>query len=154
MLPLTSSLHFLSAVIWVGGMFFAYLILRPIAAKQLDTPERLTLWSAVFSKFFPWVWAAIITLLLTGLWMIKYKFGGMQHVATHIHIMLTIWLLMTLIFLHLFFAPKRKLSRAVNEQDWPTAGLALAQIRKLLAINLSLGLIVIIIATAGRYLFT
>ncbi|OUR66912.1 hypothetical protein A9Q80_05875, partial [Cycloclasticus sp. 46_83_sub15_T18] len=115
---------------------------------------RLTLWSEVFSKFFPWVWAAVILLLATGLWLIKHKFGGMQYVGVHIHIMLTIWLLMTLIFMHIFFAPKRRLSRAVSEQDWSTAGQALAQIRKLLAINLSLGIIVIIIATAGRYLLT
>ncbi len=81
---------------------------------------------------------------------------GRRHldVGVHIHIMLTIWLLMTLIFMHIFFAPKRRLSRAVSEQDWSTAGQALAQIRKLLAINLSLGIIVIIIATAGRYLLT
>ncbi|MEW5008526.1 MAG: CopD family protein [Cycloclasticus sp.] len=154
MLPLAISLHLLSATLWVGGMFFAYCILRPIAAIQFEPPQRLTLWSEVFSKFFPWVWAAVILLLATGLWLIKHKFGGMQHVGVHIHIMLTIWLLMTLIFMHIFFAPKRRLSRAVSEQDWSTAGQALAQIRKLLAINLSLGIIVIIIATAGRYLLT
>ncbi len=60
MLPLAISLHLLSATLWVGGMFFAYCILRPIAAIQFEPPQRLTLWSEVFSKFFPWVWAAVI----------------------------------------------------------------------------------------------
>jgi len=154
MIPLAISLHLLSAVIWVGGMFFAYLILRPIAALQFEPPERLTLWSAVFAKFFPWVWAAVILLFGTGLFLIQHKFGGMKFVAVHIHIMLSVGTIMALIFGHLFFNPNRQLSQAVSQQNWPEAGKALAQIRMLIAINLSLGLSVIVIASAGRYLFT
>jgi uncharacterized membrane protein len=60
-------LHLLAAVIWVGGMFFAHVALRPVAAAQLESPVRLTLWAGVFKVFFPWVFAAIATLLLTGL---------------------------------------------------------------------------------------
>ncbi|MEI9804681.1 MAG: hypothetical protein WDN48_09810 [Pseudolabrys sp.] len=49
------TLHILSAVVWVGGMFAAYLCLRP-AAGALEGPQRLALWRAFFAKFFPWVW--------------------------------------------------------------------------------------------------
>lgn len=35
------SLHVLAAVIWVGGMFFAWMVLRPAAVSQLQAPERL-----------------------------------------------------------------------------------------------------------------
>jgi len=154
MIPLATSLHLLSAVIWVGGMFFAYLILRPIAALQFEPPERLTLWSNVFSKFFPWVWAAVILLFATGLFLIEHKFGGMKFVATHIHIMLSVGTIMALIFTYLFFIPSRKLNQAVSQQNWPEAGKALAQIRMLIGVNLSLGLSIIVIASAGRYLFT
>jgi Predicted integral membrane protein len=48
MIPLAFSLHVLSATIWVGGMFFAYVILRPVAATQFEPAQRLTLWSQVF----------------------------------------------------------------------------------------------------------
>ena len=34
------ALHILSAVVWVGGMFFAYMVLRP-AAGRLEQVERL-----------------------------------------------------------------------------------------------------------------
>ena len=44
--------HLLSIVVWVGGMFFAYVILRPSAADILQPPERLRLWDKVFSRFF------------------------------------------------------------------------------------------------------
>ena len=33
-------LHLLAAVIWVGGMFFAYMALRPVAASLLEPPPH------------------------------------------------------------------------------------------------------------------
>ena len=41
-MTLAISLHVLAAVIWVGGMFFAWIVLRPVAASQLEPPARLT----------------------------------------------------------------------------------------------------------------
>ena len=55
MTALALALHILGAVVWVGGMFAAYMCLRP-AAGPLDPPVRLKLWSAFFQKFFPFVW--------------------------------------------------------------------------------------------------
>ena len=62
--------HILAIVIWVGGMFFAYMALRPAAASVLEPQQRLTLWSAVFARFFPWVWLAVISILASGYWML------------------------------------------------------------------------------------
>lgn len=145
------TLHLLSAVIWVGGMFFAYMALRPVAASLLEPPLRLTLWAQVFTRFFPWVWAAVILLLGTGLWLIFAVYGGMKQSGLHIHIMLLLGLIMMLIFFHIYFAPFRRLKQAVAEQNWPTGGEKLAQIRKLIAVNLSLGLLIVVIATLGKY---
>ena len=55
-------LHALSAVVWVGGMFFAHQVLRP-AAASLEPGPRLILWSHVLGRFFAWVFAAIVLLL-------------------------------------------------------------------------------------------
>ena len=52
-------IHILAVLVWVGGMFFAYVILRPSAVITLQPPERLCLWDAVFKRFFGWVWVAI-----------------------------------------------------------------------------------------------
>jgi uncharacterized membrane protein len=154
LIPLAISLHVLSAVIWVGGMFFAYLVLRPIAAMQFEPPQRLTLWSNVFSKFFPWVWLCVGLLLGTGFWLIAHKYGGMKNVGAHIHIMMSMGIIMSLIFAHLFFAPRKRLAQAVNDQNWEAAGKSLAQIRMLIGINLILGLTIIVIAVGGRHLLT
>ncbi|AFT68039.1 MULTISPECIES: CopD family protein [Cycloclasticus] len=152
MISLAISLHALSSVIWVGGMFFAYLVLRPSIATQLDSPQQLSLWSTVFAKFFPWVWVCVVLLLGTGFWLIFNKFGGMKYVAPYVHLMMSMGIIMVLIFMHIFFAPTRKLKRAVTEQNWEGAAKSLGQIRLLIAINLIIGLSVIVIATAGRYM--
>ena len=46
------TLHLLAAMIWIGGMFFAYMVLRPAAVEVLELPVRLSLWVAVFRRFF------------------------------------------------------------------------------------------------------
>jgi len=145
------ALHILSAIIWVGGMFFAYMALRPVAVEVLEPPLRLTLWAKVFQRFFPWVWAAVILLLASGLWIISAVFDGMANVGMHVHVMLTLGLIMMLVFFHVFFAPFQRLKRAVAAQNWAEGGTQLGQIRKLIGFNLVLGLLVAVIGSAGRY---
>ena len=151
-MALAITLHLLSVVIWVGGMFFAYMALRPVASNLLEPPVRLSLWVAVFKRFFVWVWIAIVTLLVSGLWMIFAELGGMANIGYHIHIMLALGIFMMLLFMHVFFGPYRRLQYAVIESNWETAGEKLNQIRVLIKTNLILGLLIITIATVGRYL--
>lgn len=147
------SLHLLSAVIWVGGMFFAYMALRPAATEVLEAAsQRLSLWSHTLTRFFLWVWLSIILLPLTGYWMVFSHFGGMAHTGLYIHFMQATGILMILVFLHVFFAPFRRLRRALAAADIPAAAHSLAQIRVTVLINLLLGLIVSVIGAAGPYL--
>ena len=146
------ALHILAAVIWVGGMFFAYNTLRPAAAQVLEPPLRLELWVQVFRRFFLWVWLSVAIILLTGYWMLFQYFGGFESARVHIHIMHGGGILMVLIYMHVFFAPYRRLRQAVIVQDYPLAGAQLNKIRKLVGINTVLGLLVITVASAGRYL--
>jgi len=147
-MTLSLFLHLLSVVVWVGGMFFAYMALRPVAASVLEPPQRLTLWAGVFGKFFPWVWMSVALILATGLHMLM-AFGGTA--APHYAwTMLVLGVAMMLIFAHVFFAPYGRLKRAVAAQDWKAGGAALGLIRKLIGINLSLGLLTIAVVFLGR----
>jgi len=146
-------LHVVGVVIWVGGMFFAHQVLRPVAVDQLEPPARLKLWVGVFGRFFPWVWASLAVILLTGFWIIFSIFGGMGNVGMYVHLMLGLGLVMMLIFMHVFFAPYKRLKRAVATEDWPAGGKALSQIRMLVGINTIIGLVTIAVASGGRYLF-
>jgi len=149
-LSIALTLHLLSAVVWVGGMFAAYLCLRP-AAGPLDPPQRLSLWRRFFAKFFPWVWASVVLLLVTGVWMILSFFGGFAHAPMYINIMMALGLLMVALYAWLFHGPWLKFKRAVDAGNWPTAGAHLNRIRQIIALNLPLGLIVVIVGGTGRY---
>lgn len=138
-------LHILGFTVWVGGMFFAHNALRPVAAVTLEPPQRLTLLAGIFTKFFVWVWVAVALILGSGLYMMAL----MGKPPLYVTLMSVLGIVMMLIFAHIFFAPYRKLLRAVAAQDWKAGGASMALIRKLVGINLILGLITIVVATLG-----
>lgn len=133
-------IHLLAVLVWVGGMFFAYMVLRPAAVEALEAPMRL--WHAVFHHFFNWVWGAICVLLISGFYMI-YLYGGISQVPRHVHIMLALGIAMMLIYGYVFFACYVPFSLHVAKQRWQEAGELLAKIRKLVAVNLILGVVTI-----------
>lgn len=150
-LAIALALHVLAAVVWVGGMAFAYAILRPAAEQALAGPERLTLWRGTFSRFFPTVWVAVGVILATGYGMVFGAFGGFAGVGVDVHIMHALGLVMVAVFAHVFFAPWRRFRRALDRADRAAAAGELARIRRLVAINLTLGLVVVAVAASGRY---
>jgi len=139
-------LHVISDVIWIGGMFLAYVAVRPAAMEALEPPLRLKLWTGIFQRFFPWVWAAVAVLLATGFYMM----GQMGAVPPYVIAMTAIGVVMSAIFMHIVFAPFARLKRAVAQEDWKAGGAALNQIRILVGTNLALGLLNIAVAMLGR----
>lgn len=147
--PLLLCLHVLSVTVWVGGMFFAYVCLRPAAVEVLEPPQRLRLWNKVFARFFVWVWVAVLLIPVSGLLMLA---GNTLHgMPLHWLLMLLSGLVMIVIFLMVVAAPYAKLARAVANEDWPAGGAALNRIRQLVGVNLVLGGLTIAIATLGRW---
>jgi uncharacterized membrane protein len=143
-------LHVVSAVVWVGGMFFALFVLRP-ATAALDPGPRLALWLRVFERFFAWVFAAIVLLLASGYAMILGVYAGFSGIGLHVHIMQAIGIVMMLLFFHLYFAPWRRFRAALARQDQAAAAVQLGQIRTIVTINLLLGLITVAVGSSGRY---
>ena len=146
--PVFLFLHLAGVTLWVGGMFFAWVCLRPVVAAQLQPPARLSLWTAVFGRFFPWVWGAVFAILSSGLATLFLL--GMQHAPLYWHLMLFFGLIMCGIFVYVFMTPYQKLKASVAVQDWPAGGSALGRIRQLIGINLILGLVTIAVAWLGR----
>jgi uncharacterized membrane protein len=150
MTVLAISLHILAAVVWVGGMFLIYVCLRP-ALGTLEGPQRLRLMRATFQRFFPSVLVAVVLLLASGYWMVFMIFGGMARIGLHVHLMQGIGWIMIALFFWLFHGPWLAFKRAVDAQDWASAGAKLDRIRQIVAVNLPLGFIVIVIGASGRY---
>ena len=150
MIVLTLALHILGVVVWVGGMFAAYICLRP-AAGALEAPQRLRLWRGFFQKFFPWVWVSVVLLVASGYWMLSVYFGGFAGAPLYVNLMQALGWVMILLFAGLFHGPWLKFKRAVDGGDWAAAGAQLSRIRQIIMINLPIGLIVVIIGGTGRY---
>jgi uncharacterized membrane protein len=144
------AVHLIAAVFWVGGMAFAYTVLRP-AAGPLDPAVRLPLWRRVFAHFLPWVGVSIVALLVSGFAMTFLIFGDSSHVAAYVEIMATTGIVMMLLYLHLVFAPWRRFRAALDRGALPEAAMSLNQIRIIVGINLLLGVLTIVIGGTGPY---
>jgi uncharacterized membrane protein len=149
-IALLLAVHLIAAVFWVGGMAFAYTMLRP-AAGPLDPPVRLPLWRRVFTGFLPWVGVSIVALLASGFAMIFLMFGSLGSAPPYVHSMATLGLVMMLLYLHLLFAPWRRFREALDRGALPEAARSLNQIRMIVGINLLLGTLTLIIGGTGRY---
>lgn len=141
-------IHLLSIIAWVGGMIFAHFALRP-AVAALPPPERLALMHATLGRFFGIVLAAAILSLVSGLWMIGNvarqisQAGGQFQMPLGWTVMAALGIVMLLLFGHIRYALYRRMSRAVAAQQWPAAADALAAIRKLVLLNLCLGVLAV-----------
>jgi uncharacterized membrane protein len=143
---LVYSLHVLAALVWVGGMFFAWIVLRPAAIKALEGPARLKLWIEVFQGFFRWVWGAVVLLPVSGVVMLNLNFNGFEHAPRYVQVMMGLYVVMTALFIRIQALLLPELRAAVHAQDWPTGAAVLGRIRRLVGINLLVGLAVVVIA--------
>ncbi|WP_412478057.1 DUF4149 domain-containing protein [Azonexus sp. IMCC34839] len=143
-------LHLAGVVVWVGGMFFAHFCLRPVAAAQLQPPQRLPLLAGVLGRFFAAVSLAIVAILLSGFALLHS--AGTGQAPWHWHLMMAIGLVMTVIFAVIRYVHYRALSEAVEASDWPTGGAAMNRIRQLVLINLCLGALTVAVAKLGNLL--
>ena len=137
---LLKALHLLGAVLWVGGMFFAYVILRP-SLTAIEPPQRMLLQTQVHQKFFLVIWLAMPIILVTGFTMLAFR--GMSGVGWQVHAMLALGLVMAGVFLAIVFGPWRKFRRTI---DRTRMAASLTTMRNLIGINLILGLITVFIA--------
>jgi len=148
--PLLLFLHIASVTLWVGGMFFAYVCLRPAAAELLEPPQRLRLWRAVFDRFFRWVWVAVLLIAASGFAMLGHV--GFAAAPLNWHLMMALGTVMIAVFVYVFAVPYPLLKQAVDKEDWKAAGAALNRIRHAVGGNLLLGAVTIAVATLGRLL--
>ncbi len=136
------ALHVLCAVIWVGGMFFAYVVLRP-SLSVLEPMQRIALHTQVFRRFFLVVWHVMPLILITGFAVLFGFYGGMAYVGWNIHVMMLLGLIMSAVFVLIVFGPYARFRRTT---DRTTAAACIDRIRKLIGINLVLGIVTVVVA--------
>lgn len=141
-------LHLTGAIAWIGGMFFAHFCLRPAAIGVLDPPARLPLWSATLARFLPYTAIAVLVILATGIAMLVQ--AGFRQAPVGWHAMLALGLVMAAVFAYVYLALFPRLRDRCAAADWPAAARALNGIRRLVTLNLVLGLCTVIAAVSAR----
>jgi uncharacterized membrane protein len=150
MYDINKLLHLTAGILWMGGMAFMLLALRPAAIAVLPPPERLQLLVAVMRRFFVVVGICIVALLATGTPMYTAVFRAAREATGHgavplgWNLMLGLGLLMMLVFGHLFFVGFARFKRATAAKDWPLAGKAALLIHRLVVLNFVLGWLAIV----------
>ena len=142
------TVHLLGVIVWVGGMFFAHVVLRGAANKVLESQERLQLMLKVFDGFFPWVWLSVILILASGYWMLFFVYES--ETTLWLNVMSIAGTLMAAIFVFIYTIPYHQLNRALKTHDMPQAVAAITLIRQLILTNLSLGLVITVLAVIGK----
>ncbi|SEK60992.1 Uncharacterized membrane protein [Variovorax sp. YR750] len=142
-------IHLLCAAFWVGGMATMHFAVRPSAVATLEPPLRLRMMAATLRRFFVGVDASVTLLFATGVAMIVAG-GGFRGLHWRIEAMMSIAIVMLAIYVYIRASVFRAMRRAVDESAWPTAAARLNTVRKLVTVNLVLGVIVFGVATIGR----
>jgi len=145
-LPYT--LHVLAALVWVGGMFFAWLVLRPATVAALEGPARLRLWVEVFQRFFRWVWLAVAVLTVSGVAMIHLRFAGFETAPRYVQVMIGGGIVMFALFMRVQGLLLPELRAAVEAGDWASGAGVLGRIRRLVGVNLLIGVVVVGVASS------
>ncbi|HSU07510.1 MAG TPA: CopD family protein [Acetobacteraceae bacterium] len=136
------AVHILCIVIWVGGMFFALTVLRP-AVAALEPAQRIAFHNRIFRRFFLVIWHVMPIALLSGYVMVVGAFGGFASLPWNINAMQAIGWIMAAIFVWIVFGPYRRFRAAVSTAR---AAEAIKRIRRLIVINLVLGVLNIFLA--------
>lgn len=144
-------LHLVAINVWVGGTFFAIVILGR-AIKNISAAQQLVLWQLVLRRFFNWAWIAVFILLISGTWMVYSIYGGFDTIPVYIMLMGLIALLMISVFIYIYFFPYRQYKLLVQMNDIDSCIRKLAVIRFAGIINMILGLCVVVVIGSGPYL--
>ena len=144
-------LHLVAINIWVGGSFFAIVILGRVI-KKLETQQQLVVWQLVLKRFFLWAWIAVAVLLGSGIALIQLRYAGFQNIPLHILLMGLIALVMVLVFLFIYLVPYRQFRQHVEKGDVEACLQELHMIRMAGTLNLILGIGIVFVITGGPYL--
>jgi len=146
------TVHILSIVVWIGGMYFVHFFLRP-SLTTLEPPQRLILMHATLSRFFAAVLIASLATVGSGVWMIgriakmASQSGGNFMMPWTWSVMAALGVLMMLIFFYIRFALFKPFEASVQASQWKEAGAHLGRVRLWVTVNMVIGSAIIVIQT-------
>ena len=149
------AIHLLAVIAWVGGMFFMLMCLRPAAHEVLEAPARVRLMHSTLRRFFRIVDLGALAVFLSGaamiglVWRDRAAAGLAFNMPLDWYAMVGLFLVMLAVFLHVRLALFARVERALAAEAWPDGGAALGAIRWEVAINLVIGIFIVVMVRLG-----
>ena len=149
------AIHLLAVIAWVGGMFFMLMCLRPAVHEVLEAPPRVRLMHSTLRRFFRIISIAVVAILVTGaamvvlVWRDRAAAGLAFNMPLDWYAMAGLFLVMLAVFLHVRLALFPRVSRAMAANAWAEGGAALLAIRWEVAINLVIGIFIVVMVRLG-----
>jgi uncharacterized membrane protein len=122
--------------------------------KSFHAPERRPDFGegATNRAFFVFVGIAITVIVVTGYLLVMARYGGFAGAPGYVHAMHLLAWTMAALFIWLLVFPFRNMRQQLALGEYAAAAGELNRIRHIVTINLLLGVVVIVAATAGPYL--
>jgi uncharacterized membrane protein len=90
----------------------------------------------------------VVLLPISGVGMIHLLYAGFEAAPRYVQVMMGLYVVMTALFIRIQALMLPELRIAVTAQDWPAGAAVLGKIRRLVGINLLVGLLLVAIAAA------
>lgn len=142
--PVLYWLHVLAAVIWIGGMVFNILVVRPSMAV-IDASQRIKLAVAMLKRFIRLVLASIGLLAITGILMALPKFSLTTAYGITLLFKITIVGVMISIVIFIRYSLLPKLEFLIVQSS-PDVSKTIGRIVALVKINLAFGVFVLLLS--------
>jgi uncharacterized membrane protein len=145
------AIHQLGALIWGGSLFFVRVIALPATSSIKAPMDRMRVRLAIYSRMFRWGWLGLLFFLGGGLWALRIL--GLTKWPLHVQLMAGMAAAMVLLHLAGYLGLLLSMEVAVEQERLLHAAKNNFWIRKLIWVNLFLGLAAGILGAAGGYLF-
>lgn len=124
-------LHLFFAILWVGGMIYSLVFMRPALGK-VDENCRNNVLEHTWGRFFYAVWLSIVVLFLTGMAMWhKFRPDFTNNTLFHLKLLMFAIMVINFAYIHLYLFRKR----------------IFRSIPVLMTLNLILGILVVMVIT-------
>jgi uncharacterized membrane protein len=145
------AVHQIGVLIWIGSLFFVRLVLLPATAATRAPMDRMSFRLAAYRRMFRWGWVSMLLVWGSGLWSLRAP--ELTKLPLHVEIMAAIAGVMVLLHLVGFLVLYLNMEIAVQEERLIGAAKNNFWMRKLIWVNLILGLAAALLGASGGYLF-
>ncbi len=140
-------LHLFGVVVWVGGMFFVLHCLRP-ALADLQPALRAPLMVGVLERFFRYVIVSLALIWVSGVGLAARL--GAQAMQSGVLAMIVLAAVMTAVFVWIRLGHFPRVRQALAVSDLPGAAALLEKLRRLVLLNMVLGILALAAVTLWR----